>query len=144
MDPGLGEDDDVEGGVELAVAESRETMAMAAPRGDLDRRAAGVAGEGGVRAEAPGVGLDQDAGGDEVADARDREEGRGEWPDHPPDLGPQLSHAAGDLADPGQELAADPDEDALAPWRPRLRGASCRDAHEGALGPELFEELARR
>lgn len=48
VDPGLGQDDDVKGGVQLAVAQAREAVAMGASRGDLDRRAAGVAGKGGV------------------------------------------------------------------------------------------------
>jgi hypothetical protein len=48
VDASLGQDDDVESGVQLAVAEAREPVAAGPTGGDLDRRAAGVAGEGSV------------------------------------------------------------------------------------------------
>ena len=55
-------------------------------------------------------------------------------PHHRSDLGPQLAHAAGDLADPGQELAADPDEDSLGPVAAEALGEATagRLAIEGA------------
>jgi hypothetical protein len=52
MHAGLGKDDLMKGGVQLAVAETREPVAANATGGDLDRRAAPVAGKRRLAGEA--------------------------------------------------------------------------------------------
>jgi hypothetical protein len=49
--------------VQFAVAHAREPVPTHSARGDLDRRAAGVAGELGVGGEAGAAGVDQKASG---------------------------------------------------------------------------------
>jgi len=77
VNPGLGEGDPVEGGVQLAVAVAIEAPALGSTRGGRDRRAAGEVGELGVGLEASGAGnlADQLAGG-EGGDSRHLQEKR--------------------------------------------------------------------
>lgn len=104
MHASLGQHHLVERRVQFAVAHAREPVPAHPSRGDLDRRAAGVACELGVGGEAVAAGLDQEARRDQVADAGDRQQARGKRADQRRDLGPQRQLGTGDLADPGQQL----------------------------------------
>jgi hypothetical protein len=87
-----------------------------------------------VAGEAPGAAsLDQQAGGDQVADAQEREELRRHWAHQGGNLCPQSHLLASDLADADEQPAADPHLHALLVAAKALgEAAASRFAVEGA------------
>ena len=106
--PGHG--DPVDGGVDLAVAAAVEPVPAGVARADRDRGDAGGAGELGVRREPVRAGdLADELGRGQRPEPRLGEEVRGDLGDQVGDLGFQRLDGLGELAQPAQLVAGDPD-----------------------------------
>jgi hypothetical protein len=109
-----GERDAVQRGVELAVAAAVQAVAVGAPGADGDRRDAGGARELGVVCEAAGAGdLAEQLGGRQWPEAWLDEQLRRGLGDELGDLGLELGGGGGELAQPSQLVARDPDSGGL-------------------------------
>ena len=108
----LGEREHVEGVVELAVAAGIEAVAVGASGGDRDRRASGEPRELRVAGEAvnPGDLADQ-LGGDQHPDPSFGQQLGRDLSDEPGELLVELGDRAGQLPDPADHVARDPDPD---------------------------------
>ena len=109
-----GDGDDVDGAVELAVAEAVEAVAVGAAGGDGDSRGAGEHAEGGFAVNASGVGPgQQDLGGEQGAETGFGGDQAGSHVlDDPGDLrlepGSLFGEGGDPLAEPDQGLVQDP------------------------------------